>query len=105
MHISPGFDKINKKESGERVSRYEKLMQSVLSGQRDKNISFSDLCLVLHHLGFSRRVRGDHFIFACDRVEEIINLQPVDGRAKPYQVKQVREIILKYHLGGGIDEV
>ena len=32
-------------------------------------------------------------------IENIINLQPAkDGKAKPYQVKQVRDIILKYRL-------
>jgi hypothetical protein len=36
-------------------------------------------------------------------VEEILNLQPVGSKAKAYQVKQVREIILKYkpNLGEG----
>ena len=40
-----------------------------------------------------------------DDVEEIINLQPAGNKAKPYQVKQVRNIILKYQLGGAIHEV
>lgn len=86
------------------MSQYEKLIQSILSGRQDKNILFSDLCLVLSRLGFSRRIRGDHFIFTKDGVEEIVNIQPVGNSAKPYQVKQVREIILKYRLGGNDDE-
>lgn len=32
--------------------------------------------------------------------EEILNLQPKGAKAKPYQVKQVRNVILKYKLGG-----
>ena len=32
------------------------------------------------------------------QVEEILNLQPKSGRAKPYQVKQIRGLILKYNL-------
>jgi hypothetical protein len=40
-------------------------------------------------------------IFTKDGVEEILNLQPKDGKGKPYQVKQVRDVILKYHLGIG----
>ena len=82
------------------MSQNKKLKQSILSGCQDKNILFADLCSVLGHLGFAHRVRGDHFIFTKDNVEEIINIQPAGNKAKPYQVKQVREIILKYHLGG-----
>ena len=40
-----------------------------------------------------------------DDVEEIINLQPAGNKAKPYQVKQVRNVILKYQLGGAIHEI
>ena len=65
---------------------------------------FSDLCSVLDRLGFEYRVRGDHFIFTRDSVDEIINIQPSGNKAKPYQVKQVREVILKYRLGGDDDE-
>ena len=85
------------------MSQYEKLLRSILSGYQDRSILFSDLCLVLSRLGFDRRIRGDHFIFSKEGVEEIINLQPVGNKAKAYQVKQVREIILKYHWGGNID--
>lgn len=86
------------------MSQHEKLVRSILSGRQDKNISFFDLCSVLDRLGFDRRVRGDHFIFTKDEVEEIINIQPKGNSAKPYQVKQVREIILKYRLGGDDNE-
>jgi len=44
------------------------------------------------------RVRGSHHVFFCDGIEEILNLQPRGASAKPYQVKQVRQIILKYKL-------
>lgn len=87
------------------MSQYEKLLFSILSGTQDRNISFSDLQAVLERLGFQCRVKGDHFIYTKDGVEEIINIQPVGSKAKPYQVKQVRNIILKYQLGGGLDEV
>lgn len=86
------------------MSQYKKLIRSILSGRQDNNILFADLCSILERLGFDRRVRGDHFIFTKDGVEEIINIQPNGNKAKPYQVKQVREIILKYHLGGDDDE-
>lgn len=87
------------------MSQYEKLLLSILSGTRDKSILFADLRTVLDRLGFQRRIKGDHFIYTKDGVDEIINIQPVGSKAKPYQVKQVRNIILKYQLGGDIYEV
>ena len=87
------------------MSQYEKLLLSILSGTQDRNILFTDLRAVLARLGFQCRIKGDHFIYTKDGVEEIINIQPVGNKAKPYQVKQVRNIILKYQLGGDIYEV
>jgi hypothetical protein len=46
---------------------------------------------------------GDHHIFTHEGVIEIINIQPKGSHAKPYQVRQVRNIILKYRLGGEND--
>jgi hypothetical protein len=52
-------------------------------------------------MGFQERIRGSHHIFTKEGVEEILNLQPKDGgKGKSYQVKQVRQIIIKYRLGG-----
>ena len=82
------------------MSQYEKLLRAILSGTQDKNILFSDLQLVLDRLGFDCRIKGDHFIYTKDGTEEIINVQPIGNKAKPYQVKQVRNIILRYQLGG-----
>lgn len=84
------------------MSQYEKLLRSVLSGTKDKDLSFSDLRLVLEHLGFQCRIKGDHFIYTKDGIEDIINIQPQGSRAKPYQVKQVRTIILYHRLGGDL---
>ena len=63
------------------------------------NIGFSDLTSLLHHLKFSERIRGDHLIFWKDGAAEIINLQPRGSKAKPYQVRQVRGILLRYKMG------
>ena len=86
------------------MSKYNKLLYDIMSGRRDSSISFSDLCKVLTLLGFSVRIKGDHFIYFKDGIDEIINIQPKGNSAKAYQVKQVRNIILKYRLGG-IDDV
>ena len=82
------------------MSQFEKLLQAVLSGTKDSNFLFSDLQIILDRLGFQCRIKGDHFIYTKDGIEEIINIQPVGNKAKPYQVKQIRNIILKYRLGG-----
>jgi predicted RNA binding protein YcfA (HicA-like mRNA interferase family) len=77
----------------------EKVLNSVLSGQQDNNIKFNDLRLLLSQLGFSERIRGDHYIYVKQNIREIINIQPNGKMAKGYQVKQIRDIILKYGWG------
>ena len=81
------------------------IMQRILSGASDANIRFEDLRKVVIALGFYERVKGGHHIFTKDGIVEILNLQPLgDGKAKAYQVRQVRSIIVKYKLyKGGIN--
>jgi predicted RNA binding protein YcfA (HicA-like mRNA interferase family) len=86
------------------MSKHEKTLLKVLRGASDSNLAFEELCQLLRHFGFDERIRGSHHIFSKDGVEEILNLQPVADKAKPYQVKQVRRLILKYKLGGLDDE-
>ena len=86
------------------MSQYRKSLLSILSGTQDSNIPFADLQLVLDRMGFQCRIKGDHFIYTMDGVEEIVNLQPRGGKAKPYQVKQIRQIVLNHQLGGAIHE-
>ncbi|OHE57582.1 MAG: toxin HicA [Thermodesulfovibrio sp. RBG_19FT_COMBO_42_12] len=85
------------------MSKYEKLLLKIFSGASDANIEFEDLCNLLKHLGFEMRIKGSHHIFRKEGMIEKINLQRDDNMAKPYQVKQVRNIILKYKLGGSLD--
>ena len=75
-----------------------KIFSLVLSGLRDNNIAFSDLQKLLDSLGFSHRTKGSHCIYWREGIEEIINIQPDGNSAKAYQVKQVRNIIIKYGL-------
>jgi len=74
------------------------VLRRVLLGLSDRNIRFSDLRGLLLRLGFSVRTRGIHHIFVRDGVAEILNLQPQVALAKPFQVKQVRRVILQYRL-------
>jgi hypothetical protein len=82
------------------VSKVVKTLDRVLRGSSDANIGFDDLCALLRHLGFAERIRGSHHIFTRDGVAEILNLQPRGGKAKVYQVKQVRGVIVSYGLAG-----
>gem|GEM_PF-1043323 len=72
---------------------------SLLSGTADAAIRFDELCHLLESLGFDKRVRGSHHLFRKSGVAEMINLQREGAQAKPYQVKQVRAVILKAKLG------
>jgi len=78
----------------------KKALAKILRGTSDANIFFDDLRRVLQNLGFDERIRGSHHIFSRAGVAEILNLQPKGNKAKPYQVKQVRHVILKYRMGG-----
>ncbi|MFM8740711.1 MAG: type II toxin-antitoxin system HicA family toxin [Cytophagales bacterium] len=80
------------------MSKFEKLIVKLLSGNSDANFQFDELLSLLSTLGFQKRVKGSHHIFYKDGVEEIINIQEKSGKAKPYQVKQVRNIVIKYKL-------
>jgi len=81
------------------MGKYAKLMQKILAGGADSNIKFADLSQLLIRLNFDKRLRGSHHIFFRKDVVEILNLQPKGKKAKAYQVKQVRNIIIKYRLG------
>ena len=82
------------------MSRRGKLLVKILLGASDAHIPFEPLCQLLCTLGFDERIRGSHHIFSKEGIEEILNLQPKQGKAKAYQIKQVRNVILKYQLGG-----
>lgn len=74
------------------------ILLRILQGSSDANIRFSELCALLAQLGFSERIKGSHHIFTRDGVADILNLQPRNSMAKPYQVKQVRRVLVEYKL-------
>ena len=85
------------------MSKFDNILEKVLRGASDANIDFQDLCQLLNGLGLQERIRGSHHIYTKDDVMEIINIQPNGSKAKPYQIKQVRNLILKYKLAGEND--
>lgn len=81
------------------MSKTDKIENQILQGRSDANIYFDDLRYLLARYGFDERIKGSHHIFTKKGIEEIINIQPIGSKAKAYQVKQVRNLILKYKLG------
>ena len=75
-----------------------RLWQRILSSA-DANIRFNDLRQFLLQLGFAERVRGSHHVFRRENVRERLNIQRDGSHAKPYQVRQVRRVLLRYRLG------
>lgn len=80
------------------MARADKMYQKVMAGKSDNNIDFEDFRHMITCLGFRERIRGDHHFFTRDDISERINIQPAGNKAKPYQVRQVREIINNHGL-------
>jgi hypothetical protein len=81
------------------MGKYDKLLLDILRGRSDANVTFEDLRHLLGRLGFEERVRGSHHLFTREGVDEMINLQREGKSAKPYQVRQVRSVIVRHGLG------
>jgi len=74
-----------------------KLLAKILAGA--KSIRFGDFVNLLEALGFQlARVNGTHHIFQHPKVREPVNIQEVHGQVKPYQIRQVVELIEVYGL-------
>jgi hypothetical protein len=80
------------------MSRAEKLFEKLIVARSDANFSFDDLCALLTKLGYTmRKTKGSHLIF--QRGSSFLNLQPsAGGKAKAYQVRQVREELKNLNL-------
>ncbi len=65
------------------MSQQDKLVAKILLGTSDSNTPFDQLCQLLRTLGFDERIRGSHHIFSKEGIEEILNLQPKQGKKRP----------------------
>ncbi len=81
-----------------RMGRHDKLLAQLLGGRTDANIGFDAICALLRQLGFLERTRGSHHMFRRAGIEELVNLQRDGDKAKVYQVRQVRAVLLRYGL-------
>jgi len=80
------------------MPRLDAVLAQVLDGRHDASIRFGALRNLLLALGFAERVRGSHHIFGRAGVREVLNLQREERDAKPYQVRQVRKMVIRYNL-------
>ena len=77
---------------------FEKLYYKIIKGESDANIDFDDLCKLLQKMGFTMRINGSHHLFRLSGIEDKINLQKDGNKAKPYQIRQVRKILIYYKI-------
>ena len=82
------------------MGKLEKILDQILRGGSDQNVAFDDLIFLLESFGFEKRIKGSHHVFSKEGVVEIINIQPSGSKAKPYQVRQVRALVVNYKLSG-----
>ncbi|MDQ1589749.1 MAG: hypothetical protein QOG71_376 [Pyrinomonadaceae bacterium] len=77
-----------------------KILEKVLAGS--KNIRFNEMVTLIEAFGFRlSRVSGSHHIFIHPQVREMVNLQEVNGKAKPYQIQQFLHLVERYNLDLG----
>ena len=79
------------------MTKKRKLLQKALSSP--KNVRFNEMRTLAEAFGFRlSRIRGSHHIFVHPRVQELVNLQDVGGKAKPYQIRQFLRLVERYNL-------
>ena len=62
-------------------------------------MAFEDLVNLAEGFGFQLvRVSGSHHIFAHTNIRELVNLQSVQGEAKPYQIRHLLRLVERYNL-------
>jgi predicted RNA binding protein YcfA (HicA-like mRNA interferase family) len=75
----------------------EKLLEKALNSPQ--NLRFAEALKLAQAFGFQvARVRGSHHILRRPGVPELLNFQNAGGKAKPYQIKQLIEIVETYNL-------
>jgi predicted RNA binding protein YcfA (HicA-like mRNA interferase family) len=81
----------------------KKILNKALSSPA--NLRFKEACDLALAFGFHlSRISGSHHIFARHNLPELVNLQNVNGKAKPYQVRQLLGLVERYNLSLGEEE-
>jgi len=80
------------------MSSVKKIFESIQKNRR--NVKFGDITRVAEAFGFEfdRLGSNKHHIYKYPGMRENLNLQEVDGEAKPYQIGQLLRLIEEYGL-------
>ena len=80
------------------MSKWIKFWERLEGAQADNNIDFAELIYYLERLGWELFSRGtSHRVYKHLLVPVAVNIQPRwDGKAKSYQVAQVRDALAQY---------
>ena len=67
--------------------------------QNHKNVDFIKFIGFALRIGFEhRKGKGSHHVLYKGDIKEILTIQNVGGRVKPYQVKQFFKLVEKYNM-------
>jgi hypothetical protein len=80
------------------MASLSKVLTAILAGTADANIRFGDVRRLLRQLGLQERSRGDQSIARKESRRSLSFNRSPGGKAKPYQVEQVRQVITRYQL-------
>ncbi len=79
------------------MAKQDTTIEKVMSGRG--RVKFRDFQRLLVKLGFHLdRIRGSHHIYTHPRVTRALSIQPVGNEAKPFQVRQLRDMISEFGL-------
>ena len=82
------------------MTKVKELLQKAL--RSPASLRFDEMVRLAEAFGFRRaRQRGSHHIFVHPDVPQLVNLQDVNGVAKPYQVRQFLKLVERYNLRPG----
>ena len=84
---------------GREIYMNKKVYNDVMSGKSDNNINFNDFRNLIIDLGFIFiRQNGSHIQYYHSNINERMTIQNDKSKAKGYQVRQLRNIIVKHNL-------
>lgn len=77
------------------MTKHDKLLQLVFDVTA--SMRFEDACKIAELIGFSRKGgQGSHVIYGRDDEMRLLNFQNRNGTIKPYQIRQLRDMVKKY---------
>ncbi len=78
------------------MTHRESLLKAANTGHHPRHQSFKTL---IEHFGFRMAsMNRMHSTFVHAEIPELFNLQNINGQIKPFQVRQIINLVYKYHL-------